>query len=120
MPMTLTPVSEIYDADSGRWSLTGPMRHVRNFHTLTLLPDGRVLAVGGEDLAGERNAPHSTTEVFDPGADTWSRGPDLAEPRFDHSATLLPDGRIFLAGGIGVDPLVKEIYPLNTYEFVTP
>ena len=114
------PVSEIYDPDSGTWSLTGPMLHVRNFHTLTLLPDGRVLAVGGEDLAGERNAPHATTEIFDPGTDTWSPGPDLAEPRFDHSATLLPDGRIFLAGGIGVDPLVKEIYPLNTYEFVTP
>ena len=99
------PISEVYDPNSGTWERSGPMRHVRNFHSLTLLPDGRVLAIGGEDPGGERNAPHATTEVFDPETDTWSPGPDLAEPRYDHSATLLPDGRVFLAGGIGVDPL---------------
>ena len=66
----------------------GPMQHARVFHSMTLLPDGRVLVVGGEDPAGERNAPHSTTEIFDPGTETWSPGPDLSEPRFDHSATL--------------------------------
>ena len=114
------PTSEIYDPAAGTWSQTGPMRHARVFHSMTLLPDGRVLIVGGEDPAGERNAPHATTEIFDPRSDTWSPGPDLSEPRFDHSATLLPDGRIFLAGGIGVNPLVNEIYPLDTYEFVSP
>ena len=114
------PTSEIYDPVAGTWSQTGPMQHARVFHSMTLLPDGRVLAVGGENPAGERNAPHSSTEIFDPRSETWSPGRDLAEPRFDHSATLLPDGRVFLAGGIGVNPLVKEIYPLDTYEFVTP
>ena len=114
------PTSEIYDPAAGKWSQTGPMRHARIFHTMTLLPDGRVLVVGGENPAGERNAPHSSTEIFDPRSETWSPGPDLAEPRFDHSATLLPDGRIFLAGGIGVNPLNNEIYPLDTYEFVSP
>lgn len=114
------PTSEIYDPATGTWLQTGPMRHARVFHSMTLLPDGRVLVVGGENPAGERNAPHLTTEFFDPRTETWSPGPDLAEPRFDHSATLLPDGRVFLVGGIGVDPLIDEIYPLNTYEFVSP
>ena len=114
------PTSEIYDPATGVWSQTGPMRHARVFHSMTLLPDDRVLVVGGEDPAGERNAPHSSTEIFDPRTETWSPGPDLAAPRFDHSATLLPDGRVFLVGGIGVNPLNNEIHPLNTYEFITP
>ncbi len=114
------PVSEVYDPDSGTWSETGPMQNARIFHTLTLLPDGRVLAVGGENTAGETNAPHLTTEIFDPRTDSWAPGPDLAEPRYDHSATLLPDGRVFLAGGIGVNPVNDEVYPLDTYEFIRP
>lgn len=114
------PTSEIYDPATGVWSHTGPMQHARVFHSMTRLPDGRVLVVGGEDPAGERNAPHSSTEIFDPRTETWSPGPDLSGPRFDHSATLLPDGRVFLAGGIGVNPLNNEIYPLNTYEFIAP
>ncbi len=114
------PTSEVYDPAAGTWSLTGPMQDPRIFHSLTLLPDGRVLAVGGENPAPETNEPHSTTEIFDPFTDSWSPGPDLAEPRYDHSATLLPDGRIFLAGGIGVNPLNDEIYPLDTYEFIRP
>ena len=112
--------SEIYDPAAGTWSPTGTMKHARIFHTMTLLPDGRVLAVGGDDPVGGPNSPHSTTEIFDPRTDSWSPGPDLAEPRLDHSATLLPDGRIFLVGGIGVDVLLDEIYPLDTYEFITP
>ena len=112
--------SEIYDPAAGTWSPTGTMEHVRLFHTLTLLPDGRVLAVGGENPAGETNSPHSTTEIFDPRTDSWSTGPDLAEPRFDHSATLLPDGRVFLVGGIGVTVQDGRIYSLDTYEFITP
>ena len=112
--------SEVYDPAAGTWSPTGTMNHARIFHTMTLLPDGRVLAVGGDDPVSGPNSPHSTTEIFDPRTDSWSPGPDLAAPRFDHSATLLPDGRIFLVGGIGVDALIGEIYPLDTYEFITP
>ena len=112
--------SEIYDPAAGTWSPTGTMEHVRLFHTLTLLPDGRVLAAGGQNPAGETNSPHSTTEIFDPRTDSWSPGPDLAEPRLNHSATLLPDGRVFLIGGIGVVFEIDEIYPLDTAEFIRP
>ena len=112
--------SEVYDPAAGTWSPTGTMKHARIFHTMTLLSDGRVLAVGGDDPVGGPNSPHSTTEIFDPRTDSWSPGPDLAGPRLDHSATLLPDGRIFLVGGIGIDTLIGEIYPLDTYEFITP
>ena len=113
-------ISEIYDPAAGTWTPTGKMKHVRLFHTLTLLSGGRVLAVGGENPAGETHAPHFTTEIYDPSTDSWSQGPDLSAPRSNHSATLLPDGRVFLVGGIGVVAEIDEIYPLDTIDFIRP
>lgn len=39
--------SELYDPAVGAWSPTGDVQGAREEHTATLLPDGRVLAVGG-------------------------------------------------------------------------
>ena len=117
----------IYDPHTDTWTPTGPMTHARMSHTLTLLPDGRVIAVGGEDpLPQDSFQPviYSTTEIYDPNANSWSPGPNLSEPRSSHSATLLPDGRIFLVGGIGQllndAGQLGERYPTNSSEFIHP
>ena len=112
-----SPDSEIYDPDTGEWTLTGPMSTRRMNHTLTLLPDGRVLAAGGEDLQSSEYILYSSTEVFDPETNTWSPGPELSQPRSSHSATLMPDGRVLLAGGISQE---GEQYPIASTEFITP
>ena len=96
-----SPGSETYDPATGEWSATGAMSARRGGHTLTLLPDGRVLAVGGaEPLGDEDYAAHATTEIFDPATNRWSPGPGLFQPRLNHSATLMPDGGVLIAGGI--------------------
>ena len=115
----------IYDPHTDTWTPTGPMTHARMSHTLTLLPDGRVIAVGGEDsLDSFQPVIYSTTEIYDPDANSWSPGPNLSEPRSSHSATLLPDGRIFLVGGIGQmlndAGQLGERYPTNSSEFIHP
>ena len=112
--------AEIYDPVAGTWSPTGTMAHPRLLHTLTLLPDGRVLAAGGHNPFGETSSTYSSTEFFDPLTGSWSAGPDLDEPRFNHSATLLPDGRVFLVGGIGKVVNIDAIHSLDTHEFVLP
>ena len=109
--------AEIYDPDTGKWTPTADLSRPRTGHTLTLLPDGKVLAAGGEDPTGDDYVVYSTTEIFDPATNSWSPGPDLSEPRGDHSATLMPDGRVLLIGGIGQK---DERYPLTSMEFVTP
>ena len=111
--------AEIYDPTTGEWTTAASMANPRSGHSLTLLSDGRVLAAGGMDgTRGFRETVvHSTTEVFDPSTNSWSPGPDLSEPRSHHSATLFPDGRVFLVGGIRQE---NERLLLNTTEFVTP
>lgn len=124
---------EIYDPSLDEWTTVAPMKQPRSEHTLTLLPDGRVLAAGGQLLPLDRFDQTSepvvlaATEVFDPATLSWTPGPSLAEARFDHTATLLPDGRILFIGGIGQedepyppdDPgQGREIYPLRSVEIL--
>ena len=88
------------DTDSG-WLVADDMNKPRRNHNLVILPDGKVLAVGG-NIAGNQNGPVFDAEIFDPGAGTWSLQPpsDLNEARkYPSTAMLLPDGRVILAGG---------------------
>ena len=114
------PEARIYDPASDTWTPGGEMAHARSAATLVPLPDGRVLVAGGEDGWGEGFPPYSTTSVFDPDTLSWSVGPDLAELRGSSSATLLRDGRILLAGGIGMALDIEEVYPLASSEVVDP
>ena len=110
--------AKIYDPQGGTWTPAGGMSVTRANASLTLLPDGRVLAAGGEDPEGADYLLHSTTEIFDPSTNTWSPGPDLAGPRTSHTATLLPDGQVLLTGGIGINLEIDERFPLQSTEFV--
>jgi hypothetical protein len=90
--------AELYDNDVPAWTAVPDMNADRNEATATLLKNGRVLVAGG---AGE-----STAEVFDPGdlgppiiPPTWTpTGNTMSVQRWRHSATLLLDGRVLVAG----------------------
>ena len=105
--------SEIYDPATGQWTDMAEMNRPRLGMQLTLLPDGRVVATGGDDNLGDGRA---TTEVYDPATSRWSPGPPLSELRSYHSATLLPGGRILLAGGIALNTEIQQIYETNSTE----
>ena len=108
---------DIYDPDTDTWTAADELSQPSDGHSLTLLPDGTVLAAGGENPVVRSSSYYSTTEIFDPSTNSWSPGPELSEPRAYHSATLLPDGRVLLVGGIGPE---NEFSPLTSMEFVTP
>ena len=125
-------VAEIYDPAKDEWTVTEAMNEIRTSHALMMLADGRVLATGGtyfgispaemsedaEELLIS-DFLHATTEIFDPKTNKWTPGPEMSEPRYDHTATLLPDGKIFIFGGITIRIDIQEIYPTYTSEFIT-
>jgi hypothetical protein len=67
----------------------------------TLLHDGRVLFEGGGTGGVYPNVAQATAQIYDPAADRWSSAASLATPRYGHTATLLSDGRVLVAGGTG-------------------
>jgi hypothetical protein len=90
--------AELYDPVSGSWTATGNMIDARSALTATPLSDGRVLVVGAFTTF-RRDVVPARGEVFDAASGTWSATTDLVTPRFGHSATLLTDGRVLIAGG---------------------
>lgn len=74
------------------------MGTARDGHTATLLPDGRVVVIGGERLQPRRDM-LASVEIYDPSTDTWAPSTALPESRANHTATLLDDGTILVIGG---------------------
>src|SRR5437870_244912 len=71
-------------ASPNTFTATGPMSTPRTGHTLTLLRNGMVLAVGGSNGQG----PVATAELYHPATSVWSRTGSLSAPRMFHGATL--------------------------------
>jgi hypothetical protein len=77
----------------------------RVWHTLTLLPNGMVLAAGGETDSCSASGcwfagSVATAELYDPSAGAFVATGSMTAARETHTATLLKDGRVLLAGGV--------------------
>ena len=94
-PETALATAELFDPATGTFSPAGSMARPRTFGvSATLLPDARVLVVGGGPDVG------TSAELFDPATGMFTpTGPMTVGRGGFHSATLLTDGRVLLAGG---------------------
>lgn len=108
--------AELYDPATGVWSRTASMSTPRIYHTATLLPNGKVLVAGGAsriDASGNQATPLDTAEIYDPATGGWTPAGNFRTARGAHTATLLRDGRVLIAGGalVNVDSTASvEIY----------
>ncbi len=92
------------------WRTVGSMQYRRSQHNLVILPDGKVLVVGGANEVSLIST-HGVlpAEIFDPGTEQWTTVAAMATPRMYHSiAILLPDGRVLAAGGGRINPGVPD------------
>jgi N-acetylneuraminic acid mutarotase len=93
--------AELYDPTAGAWTMAGSMTTNRAFHTATLLPNGKVLVVGGASFTNSR--PGSSipgAELYDPATGTWSATGAPNTPRgYGHTATLLANGQVLAVAG---------------------
>lgn len=71
------------------------MSAARTHHTATLLSNGKVLLVGGDDGA----VITSSSELYDPASNSMSPAAAMSATRSHHSATLLPNRKVLVAGG---------------------
>lgn len=91
--------AEIFDPATQCYAPVSDLNEPRADHSATLLEDGRVLIVGGA-ASGNRYA-HATVEIFDPAEGTFRRlAAEMTSPRQQHTATLLRNGWVLIAGGV--------------------
>ena len=98
-----TSTAETIDLNTGgAWQATGSMQYPRRQMNSTVLPDGKVLVIGGSKGPGFSNEsqPVLAPELWNPNTGTWTTLASMQVPRLYHStAVLLPDARVLAAGG---------------------
>lgn len=83
------------------WRQASPMAFPRAYHTLTVLPDGNVLATGGGVTTEGKDVSAAVyeAELWSPVTETWTTMAPMSVPRLYHTtALLLGDGRVAVAG----------------------
>jgi N-acetylneuraminic acid mutarotase len=95
--------AELYDPATGAWKPAGTMNSPRSLHTATLLPGGGVLVVGGLNTIFYPPLLRSA-ELYDPATGSWTATRDAITARVLHTATLLHNGKVLVAGGVRVEP----------------
>ena len=100
--------AELYDPATGTWSVTGGLLQPRYRQTATLLQNGKVLVAGGSD-DGDGVTNLASAELYDPATGTWSSTGNLNVSRILHTATLLPNGNVLVAGGYSHNMVLVDI-----------
>ncbi len=112
--------AELFDPATETFSATGSMSFARDGHTATLLNNGTVLVTGGGDPGDGSGADdYTTAEVYDPATGSFTRVGDMTQGRTQHTASLLGDGRVLIAGG-SVDVNGFGLFPSKTAEIYDP
>ncbi|MBI4577223.1 MAG: hypothetical protein HY722_13270 [Planctomycetes bacterium] len=104
---------------------TGPLNVARQFHTATVLADGKVLVVGGTglDAGGQTTVALKSAEIYDPASGSFRLLPHtMALERVGHAATLLPADangvrKVLITGG---ERTFSPATPLNSAEVFDP
>jgi len=111
----ITSSAELYDPATGIWENTGSMAVARREPSATLLPNGEVLVAGGWKGGGDSGY-LASAELYDPATGTWDNTGMMVAPRSSHTATLLQNGKVLVAGGgyyshgTGTLPALAELY----------
>ncbi|MDQ6650472.1 MAG: fibronectin type III domain-containing protein, partial [Actinomycetota bacterium] len=93
----------VYDETTDSWRAAGHLLSRHQSATATLLADGEVALVGGDDAG-------SSVELYDPATDLWRAGGTTVSSRSNHTATLLGTGTVLLAGGSNPPTTSAELY----------
>jgi hypothetical protein len=119
--MGATPQIEINDDATPCWGSAGTMRNPRAESAVVALPDGSALVAGGRSGPGLRTV-LATAERYFSDTGLWSPAATMGVPRRASTATLLPDGKVLVAGGWlsdGTASTAAELYDPATNRWST-
>jgi len=126
--------AELYDPDAGSFSSTGTMSARRYAQTATRLANGDVLITGGftydQSSCSDMDASPAvkSAELYDHVHGSFQPTGSMAEERGGHTATLLADGKVLIAGGgkddggfsqLGEGSVAAEVYDPATGTFIS-
>jgi galactose oxidase-like protein/Kelch motif protein len=122
--------AEVFDPTLGSFSTTGSLIQARSHHSATSLLDGNVLVLGGSHTVspvggGAPPAPVSieSAEIYETGTGVFRPAGKLLIARDSHSATLLANGTVLVAGGYAHDfdgDAQSEWYTISATELFNP
>jgi hypothetical protein len=116
----------LYEPKTGHFIQTGALAQPRDTATATRLEDGRVLVAGGFTYPSDQPATAkgpaivsvSSAEIFDPNTGKFTDAGSMTTARASHTATLLLDGRVLMAGGIDMTTTTAD--ELDSAELYQP
>ncbi len=111
----------------GTFTPTGNLTTPRASHSATLLTNGKVLVAGGSSGRSGGRTVWASAELYDPATGTFAATGNMTTARAYHTATLLPNGNVLVAGGASIveddnarSPLTRaELYDPSTGTFIT-
>jgi N-acetylneuraminic acid mutarotase len=124
--------AELFDPATNAWSSAGTLATPRFGSSVTLMPTGKVLVVGGSIDGGIDFPPGSpprplipsplkSAEVYDPLTNIWQSWGPLLSARSAHAASLMSNGKLLVSGGqaaVPDDPTSPN--PLNWHDELVP
>lgn len=109
---------ETYNPASGAWTVVHTLPGQLQGDSTTLLANGRVLIAAGETIycnpsIGCGPYPLAGASLYNPATGGWVATGSLSQARAYHSATLLQNGLVLVAGG-------EYSYPISSTELYNP
>lgn len=112
--------AELYNPATKKFTTAGSMTMARMGHTATLLGgSGNVLIAGGANTYFG-GAATNLSELYDPSSGVFSATQAMTSPRSAHTATLLPNGQVLIAGGASAFYTGGPSYSLSSAELFDP
>ncbi len=110
--------AQLFDPSSRTFTSTGPLLAGISSAVAVRLADGRVLLLGGR-VYNQAAAPTATAEIYNPVSGTFTFTGSMTTPRYNHTATLLRNGDVLVAGGTSSSATGTPLSSAELYDSVT-